>query len=115
MKYNRLGYKTEKCASIMAATPPQQKRDAINRGSRERVGWGKKKEERRRSEQLKRQPLRRQAEKPNTKQTTLDSTLTMGNGIEKWQLSLSNPLELSHPPTHTHTNKHTHTHTLLLH
>lgn len=45
MKYNRLGNKTEKCASIMAATPPQQKRDAINRGSRERVGWGE--EERR--------------------------------------------------------------------
>lgn len=34
MKYNRLGYKTEKCASIMAATPPQQKRDGWGEGER---------------------------------------------------------------------------------
>lgn len=49
MKYNRPGYKTEKCASIMAATAPQQKKGRNKQGQqrggvteeRRRAGQGR--------------------------------------------------------------------------
>lgn len=49
MKYNRPGYKTEKCASIMAATLPQQKKGRNKQGQqrggvteeRRRAGQGR--------------------------------------------------------------------------
>lgn len=109
MKYNRHGYKTEKCASIMAsnasaAEAAAEKRDAINKGSaecgREMGECGQAKEN---SRQLKRQPLSRQAEKPNTKQTSLDSTrTTMGNGIEVPTQSQDQAQSSPYVPTHTY-------------